>query len=283
MNLKDYFQKAQKNKFAIGQFNFSTIEQLRAIFSAAQKTRSPVILGTSEGEAGFMGLEEVVALVGIMRKRYRVPAFLNLDHGKNFEIIQKAIGAGYDAVLFDGSELPLKKNLEILKKVVKSARRKGVIVEGEIGHVGQESCVHKGKAAIKKEELTLPDEASYFVRKSGINSLAVAIGNVHGIYKKMPRLDFGRLTEIKKKVKVPLVLHGASGFSKAEIQRAIGLGVVKVNYNTELRLAWKEGFLEAFQKYQDEVKPYKILSEVQRNIEKIVFEKILWLGSRNRI
>ncbi|GAI51856.1 unnamed protein product [marine sediment metagenome] len=135
MGLKDYLEKAQKEKWAIGQFNFSTIEQLRGILAAAQKMKSPVILGTSEGESRYLGLKEIVALVEISKIKYKVPVFLNLDHGKDLNWIKKAIDFGYSAVHFDGSELPFKKNIKCAKKIVEYAHKKGVLVEGELGYL----------------------------------------------------------------------------------------------------------------------------------------------------
>lgn len=300
MGLKDYLEKAQKEKWAIGQFNFSTFEQLRGILAAAQKMKSPVILGTSEGESRYLGLKEIVALVEISKinpvrdseneekaisggisngVKYKVPAFLNLDHGKDLNWIKKAIDFGYPAVHFDGSELPFKKNIKCAKKIVEYAHKKGVLVEGELGYLRGDSKFHKKTARIEKEDLTLSEKAYRFVKETKVDSLAIAIGNIHGIYTGMPKLDFERLKEINKKTKAYLVLHGGSGIPKTEIKKAIKFGIVKVNINTELRLTWKKTLEKSFK--TQEIRPYKILPKVQKAIQKKVEEKINLFGSKN--
>ncbi len=258
MQLKDYLEKAQKQKFAIGQFNFSTFEQLRGILAAAQKMKSPVILGTSEGESKFLGLEEILALVEISKIKYKVSAFLNLDHGQDLDYIKKAIDFGYSAVHFDGSGLPLEKNIRYAKKVVEYAHKKGVLVEGELD-------------PIKKGGSTFPKEAEKFIKETKVDSLAIAIGNVHGMYKN-PKLDFERLKEINNRVNAFLVLHGGSGISNFQIRKVIKSGIVKININTELRLVWKRTLAKSLK--AQEIKPYKILPKVQKAVQEKVEEKL---------
>lgn len=282
MNLKNYLKKAKNQKWALGQFNFSTIEQLKGILNAAEKLKSPLILGTSEGESNFLGIKETIALVEISRVRYQIPIFLNFDHGKNWDLIKEAIDYGYDAVHFDGSGLSLKDNIKQTKKIVEYAHQKGILVEGELGIIKGESKLHKGKAKIKKQELTSPFDVVKFIKQTGIDSLAIAIGNIHGVYKKMPTLDLRRLEEINKNSKSFLVLHGGSGIPDKEIKKAIKLGIVKINFNTELRLIWKNS-LKKYLKSAEVFKPYKILSLVQNDIQKRVEEKITLLNSKNRI
>lgn len=272
MTLKDYLKKAQRQKFAIGQFNFSNLEQLRGILAAAQKTKSPVILGTSEGESKYLGLKEIVTLVEISKMKYRIPAFLNLDHGKNSEWLKKAIDFGYSAVHFDGSGLPFKENIKCAKKIVEYAHKKGVLVEGELGYLRGESKIHTEKAIIKKDDLTSPEDVERFVKKTGVDSLAIVIGNIHGIYSEKPKLDFERLKKINKKTNAFLVLHGGSGIPGVQIRKAIKSGIVKININTELRLAWKRALIKSLK--TQEIKPYKILSKAQEAVQKKVEEKL---------
>ncbi len=279
MNLKSYFKKAQREKWAIGQFNFSTLGQLRGILSAGQKLKSLVILGTSEGESNYLGLREIVALVEISKIKYKTPVFLNLDHGKDLNWIKKAIDFGYPAVHFDGSGLPFKKNIKYAKKIVDYAHKKGVLVEGELGYIEGGSKLHKKEIKIKKENLTSPENVWQFVRETKVDSLAISIGNVHGIYAGMPKLDLERLKEINDKTNTFLVLHGGSGISKKEVRKAIKLGIVKVNINTELRIAWKKA-LQTVIKTQ-EVKPYKILPKAQMAVQKKVEEKLKLFGSKS--
>ncbi|MBU3942906.1 class II fructose-bisphosphate aldolase [Patescibacteria group bacterium] len=255
--LKDVLQKAQKEGYAIGQFNFSTLEQLRGILDASKGLKTPVILGMSEGELKYMGLEEVIALVEISKNKYGVEAYLNLDHGKDRGLIKKCIDYGFSAVHFDGSSLPLEKNTEYVKTIVEYAHKKNVLVEGELEEIG-------GKKRYSLEEI------QDFTEKTGIDSLAIAIGSVHGLGK--VTLDFERLKKIKEKVSQFLVLHGGSGIPNSQIKKAIKLGIVKININTELRVAWREGFLNALK--GGEIKPYNIVPIVQKNIQKKVAEKI---------
>ena len=284
MKLKNYLQRAQAGDWAVAQINFSTPEQLRGIFAAGANLKSPLILGTSEGESKFLGFEEIVSLVKIYRKKYKFPtAFLNLDHGKNPDWIRSAVDFGYDAVHFDGSALPLEENIKQTKKIAEYGHRKGVLVEGELGAIKGESVFHEGKAEIAREDLTLPENVEKFLRETKVDSLAVAIGNVHGVYNIMPHLDFERLKEIDKKSKAFLVLHGGSGIPDQEIKQAIKLGIAKINFNTEIRIAWKKALEDVFQTAPNEVKPYKILPRVQEAIQKKVEEKIILLNSQNKI
>ncbi len=290
-DLKYYFNKAQKEKWAIGQFNFSDFTQLKAIVGVAKKMNSPVILGTSEGESKFFGLEEAIALRNVLRKTLRLssgqelPIFLNLDHGKSFEYLKQAIDAGYDMVHFDGSKLTLEENIKITKEVVKYAKRKGVLVEGELGVIGTDaSKVYTEKFEIKEENLTKPAEAKKYIKKTGVDLLAVSIGNFHGVEDsgQEPRLRLDRLEEIKEILgKSLFVMHGGSGTNEQDVKKAIELGIVKININTELRLAFTNGLKEAFENNPDEIVPYKYLPEAQRSVEMVVETKIkLFTNSR---
>jgi len=277
MNLLEYFKKAQKEKWAIGQFNFSTDEQLKGIIAAAQNLKSPIIIGTSEGESRFLGLKQAVALVKSFREETDFPVFLNLDHGKNLDYIKEAINLGYDCVHFDGSELSLSDNIELTKEIVKAASKKGVLVEGEIGIIG------KG-TEVKEENLTCLEDAKRFVHKTGVNSLAISIGNVHGVYQKMPKIDFERLKKIRTTIETPLVLHGGSGTKEKDIKKVIKEGIVKININTELRMAWKKTLKATInQSKREEIKPYKILLPVIKATQKVVEKKIKLFGSQNKV
>ena len=277
MNLKSYLNKAKKGKFAIPQYNFSTLEQLRGILAKAEQLKSPVILGTSQGELNFWGLKEVVALVEISKTKYNVPCFLHLDHGKDISLIKKVIDYGYSSVHFDGSKLPLKENIRLTKQIVNYAHKRGVIVEGELGHIQGESKLSKIKLAFKKEYLTDVGQVAQFVKETGVDTLAVSIGNVHGMYKGGPKIDFERLKEIADQTSF-LVLHGGSGISKSDIRKAIKMGIIKINVNTELRLAWKQ----SLEKSLKLVKPYKVLIPVQNAISKKVEEKVKLFDSINK-
>lgn len=284
MKLLFYFKKAKKEGWAIGQFNFSSLEQLRGILLAAKKLRSPVILGTSQGESNFLGLSAIVPLIYGQIFELKInpdSVFLNLDHGKEINYIKKAIEVGYQMVHFDGSDLSLKNNIKKIKGIIKYAHKKGVLVEGELGYLREKSEVHQGKFKIKKEDLTKPEEVVKFVAETNVDALAIAIGNIHGIYKRMPKLDLKRLREISKKSNVFLVLHGGSGISSNEIKKAIKSGITKININTELRLAWKKSLEQSLK--TKEIKPYKILPQVSKAVQKVVEEKIKLFGSQNKL
>ncbi len=250
--MKNLFKKAQKGKWAIGQFNISSLKTLNPIFLAAKKLKSPIIIGASERKSKRLGLEKVAALVGELRKKNKFPVFLNLDHSKSFLYIKKAIDSGYEAVHFDGSQLSLSENIKIAKKVVRYARKRNVFVEGEVGVIGG--------------VLTDPKDVQKFLRQVKVDSLAVNVGTIHGIVKlgkNNPPICLQRLKEIKKKTgKMPLVLHGGSGTAEKDIRAAIKSGIVKINISTELKIAYRK----------------KGLAGVQKVVEK----KIKLFGSRNR-
>ena len=284
--LEYYFKKAQKEGWAIGQFNFSDFTQMKAILDAAEKMKSPIILGTSEGESKFFGLEEAVALRDVLRKKVKLPIFLNLDHGKSFEYLKKAIDAGYDMVHFDGSKLPIEENIKITKEVVKYARKSGILVEGEMGILGTESSkLYAEKFEIEEENLTKPEEAKEYYKKTGVDLLAISIGNFHGIEISGidPNLRLDILKEIKGKVgEAMLVLHGGSGTPEEDIKEAIHLGITKVNINTELRLAFSGNLRRFLDNNRDEIVPYKFLVDAKTSVENVVSRKITLFGSENK-
>jgi len=285
-NILYYLKKAQAEYFAIGQFNFSDFTQMKAIINKAFELRSAVILGTSEGESKFFGMQEAVALRNILRKKTGLPIFLNLDHGKSFEYLKQAIDAGYDMVHFDGSKLPLEENIKITKEVIKYARKNGVIVEGEIGRIGTDaSRLYSEKFEIKEEYLTKPSEAKEYADKTEVDLLAVSIGNFHGMEDsgREPKLRLDRLEEIKKALnKTLFVLHGGSGTDRQDVRKAIEIGIVKININTELRLAFSKSLRRFLDNNPEEIVPYKFLADAENSVEKVVELKIKLFDSENR-
>lgn len=277
-NLKSYFQKAQKEGWAIGQFNFSNLEILKGIIQAANEMRAPVILGTSERESKFFGLEEASAIINIYKKRIKLPLFLNLDHGKSLDYIKKAADAGYDAIHIDGSFLPLRENIELTKKAIQICRGKGIFVEGEVGCIKGVSQILNEAPEITEADLTLPDDALKFAEETGVDSLVVNIGTFHGIDAsgKNPHINILRLKEIKEKLgdKVFLVLHGGSGTPEEDIIKAIKLGIVKININTDLRLAYSNALKKSLLEKPKETTPYKYMPEVIIAVQKVAEEKI---------
>ena len=290
--MKEILKKARQEKYAIGSFNFSTAEILKAIVAAARELKSPIIVSTSEGEANFFGLREAAALVNAWRQATKLPIILNLDHGKSLPIIKKALAAGYNAVHFDGSSLPYEQNLAQTNEAVKYIREvektfdREIIVEGELGYLRGTSSLHKEKLEIKPQDLTSSEQAVDFIERTGVDSLAVVIGNAHGIFTtEQEKLYLDRLAEIKQTVgdKVFLVLHGGSGIPAEDVKRAIELGIVKVNINTELRLAYQSGLAEELKDQPQETTPYKILESSFENVKKVVMEKIKLFGSEGKV
>ncbi len=285
-NIKYYLKKAQKEGFAIGQFNFSDFTQMKGVVNKGAELKSPIILGTSEGESNFFGLEEAVALRNVLRKKMGVPIFLNLDHGKTFEYLKKAIDAGYDMVHFDGSKLPLEENIKITKQVIKYARRKGVTVEGEIGMIGNDaSRLYSEKFEIKEENLTNPAEAAEYVKKTKVDLLAVSIGNFHGI--EISGIDPNLRLDLLKEIRIAtgetaLVLHGGSGTPEDDIRGAIKIGIQKININTELRLAFSGNLRRALTD-AEVIVPYKFLADALKAVEGVTGRKIELFGSASKV
>jgi len=284
-NLLYYYKKAEKEGWALPQFNFSTADQLKGIVEGALLQKAPLLVGTSEGDSAFIGKAQAVALVESYRKETKLPIFLNFDHGKSVESVREAMEAGYDAVHFDGSAFPFAENVKLTKKVVALAKKHGIVlVEGEYAEIpGLHSTFHKGKTPkLGKGSFTDPKEAREFVRKTGVTSLAVLVGTVHGVYKRNPRLDIELLSEIKKHVTSFMVLHGGSGTLKADLLSAVKTGVVKVNVSTELRAAFVNTLRTTLNNNKDEVTPYNVLPPSVEAVRKVTEEKLQFLGSSNK-
>ena len=285
-NLKHYFKKAYQEHWAIGQFNFSTFEQVKGIIAAAQQLKAPIILGTSEGESKFVGLEEAVALRDVLRKKTGVPIFLNLDHGKSFDYLKEAVAAGYDMIHFDGSKLPLDENIKISKEVVKFAKWKNVVVEGEVGRFGTDaSRMYTEKFEIKEENLTNAEDAKRYLKEAKVDVLAVSIGTFHGIdiTGVSPHIKLDRLAQIKEGIAIPMVLHGGSGTPEEDIKAAIQGGISKININTETRLAFSSALRKALSDNTSEITPYKYLGDPIEAVKTVIVKNITLFGSAGKV
>ena len=283
--LRDCVAEAAAERRAIGHFNISNLEGLWAIFRAAQTHNLPVIIGVSEGERDFVGVWQAVALVQSLREEFDYPIFLNADHSYCFEQIKDAIGAGFDAVNFDGAKLALDENIKITKECVDYARAKSteagrdILVEGELGYIGTSSKILTELptgVSVASADLTTPADAARFVEETGVDLLAPAVGNVHGMMASgaEPRLDIERVATIRAAAGVPLVLHGGSGNTEADFKAAIAAGVAIVHINTELRVAYRDALKFALQAESDEVAPYKILKPAVVAMQKVVEKKL---------
>ena len=280
-SLRQTVREAAKRKIAVGHFNIADIAGLQAIVGAAKALQVPVILGTSEGEAGFLGRKEIAAYIRALREELRMPIYLNSDHTHSFEEIKKAVAAGYDAILFDGGHLSIEENIRQTKKVVAyvKAKNKNIIVEGELGNIGSGSVIRKEipkDAAIELKDLTKPEDAARFVKATGVDMFAPAVGNLHGMFANMPNpaLKIGRIREIKEAVRIPMVLHGGSGIADPDFIAAIDAGITIVHISTELRVAWRKGMDEALRADPDEIAPYKLFPKAIDGVREVVTRRL---------
>ena len=289
MNILDEFTKAKKEKYAIGSFNFSNLEILKGIIGAAANLKSPVILSTSEGESGYFGKKQARAIVDVFIQETGWPIFLNLDHGKSLESVKEAIAAGYDSIHFDASKMDFEENIKKTKEVVEFSRTNGIKnIEGEINYFKGSSSLHEA-IEIKEEDMTTASQAKEYVAKTGVTSLAIAVGSIHGITlnEKMenPHLNLERIKEIDQALegKINLVLHGGSGTPEDDIRKAVELGIVKINVNTEIRVAFRQALELALKQNPDETTPYKLMPLIVSGVSKVVEEKIKLFNSDNKL
>ncbi|MCF7865644.1 MAG: class II fructose-bisphosphate aldolase [Candidatus Pacebacteria bacterium] len=304
--LRQYIQEARENGAAIGHFNISNVEALNGIVKAARKLNVPVVIGVSEGERDFIGVSQVSALVRSLRQKLNHPIFLNADHTYSFERVKEAIDAGFDMVITDHAGTDIQANIDFTRQAVQYAKEVNekrangldvdvtgknslgfpteVLVEAEIGYIGKSSKVLDGvpteipldeNGNIALSALTTAEDASTFVRETGIDLLAPAVGNIHGIVKNaQPKLNIARIAEIAASTDAPLVLHGASGIGNTELAAAVEAGISMVHYNTELRVAYRDALRDSLAQNPNEVAPYKFLASSVEAVEKVVEEKL---------
>jgi fructose-bisphosphate aldolase class II len=285
--LRETLEEARAGKRAVGHFNIADLAALKGIFGAAKDLDLPVVIGLSEGERDFVGVRQAAALVKSLREERDFPIYLNADHTHSIERIKAAVDAGFDAVLFDGGKLPLEENIERTKEVVAYARAAGrdIVVEGELGYIGSSSEVFTelpAGAAIRPEDLTKPDDAKRFVEATGIDLLAPAVGNVHGMFANAanPRLSIDTIRAIAGAVPAGLVLHGGSGTTDDDFTQAIAAGVVIVHISTELRRAWRAGVERGLAEHPGELAPYKILPDAVAEVAEVVKKRLALFAGR---
>ena len=280
-NLRDVLEQAQANGIAVGHFNVSDLVLLKAVFSSAQELKVPVLVGASEGERKFIGTRQLAALVRSLREEFDYPIFLNADHTHSLEKGIEAAKAGFDAIVFDLSALPFEENVRQTKEAVEALKsiNPAMLVEGEIGDIGTGSEIHDEAPDLAKG-LTSPEQAKQFVESTGIDILAPAVGNMHGMLKSMvrgetkKRLDIPRIAQIKQAAKVFLTLHGGSGTDDEDLRKAIAAGINIVHINTELRVAWRHGLEEGLAKLPNEVVPYKILPFAEESVKQVTRSRL---------
>lgn len=297
---KKILNKAKKGNYAVGAFNFVNMEVLQAIIKAAELEKSPVIIQTTEGALDYAGVDYLSAMAVMAAKKAKVPIALHLDHGQGLSYIRAVIKHGYTSVMIDGSHLSFRENIALTKMVVALARKKNVSVEAELGTLGGIEDKVSGTVC-----LTEPEDAVEFIKQTGVDSLAIAIGTSHGAYKfkAKSKLDFKRLREIRDKVNVPLVLHGASGIppavvkkavkygaklkkacgvSEAHIRKARDGGICKINIDSDIRLTFDAAVREVLMTKPEVFDPRKILAPARDQIVDVVRKKMRLFGSSGK-
>ena len=285
-SLRDVLERADKNCVAVGHFNVSDLVLLKAVFASAQELVVPVLIGVSEGERDFIGVRQIAALVRSLREEFDFPIFLNADHTHSLAKAVAAARAGFDAIVFDLSALPFEQNVRQTKEAVEALKaiNPAILVEGEIGDIGTGSEIHE-QAPHPSSGLTTPMEAKQYVDATGIDILAPAVGNMHGMLKSMvqgetkKRLDIARISQIKSAARILITLHGGSGTDDDDLRKAIAAGINIVHINTELRVAWRRGLEESLAKQPHEVVPYKILPVVVEEVKQVTRSRLRLFNS----
>lgn len=280
VNSKEVLEKAKEGKYAVPHFNINNLEWTRFILEECEKEKSPVILGVSEGAKKYMvGFHTVTEMVKAMVEELQitVPVVLHLDHGSSVASCKEAIDAGFTSVMIDASKYSVEENIQMTKEVVEYAHQKNVTVEAEIGHVGGEEDGVADELAYAKVE-----DAIRLAKETGIDSLAPALGSVHGIYKGEPKLDFQRMMEIKEKTNLPLVLHGGSGIPDELIKKSVICGICKLNINTDLQIVWAKAVRSFLDENQSVYDPRKVIKAGEQAIKDKIDEKIHLLESNGK-
>ena len=288
-SLRDLLQEAQQNGRAIGHFNISDLVLVKAVFGAARELNVPVLVGLSEGEREFVGTRQIAAFIRSLREEFDYPIFLNADHTHSLAKGIEAAKAGFDSIVFDLSALPFDENIKQTKQAVEALKaiNPSMLVEGEIGDIGSGSEIHDSAPDLSKG-LSTPEEAKQFVQNTGVDILAPAVGNMHGMLRSMldgetkKHLHIDRIAAIKQAAGVFLTLHGGSGTDDDDFRKAIAAGINIVHINTELRVAWRHGLEEGLAKDPDEVVPYKILPTAVDAVKQVVVDRLsLFNGKRH--
>lgn len=280
VDTREMLIKARKEGYAVPAFNIHNLETIQTVIEAASELKSPLILAATPGTMDYAGRAYIQAIAEVAATVNDIPIALHLDHHETIETIKESLELGVKSVMIDGSHGSFEDNIAITKQVVELAHKYGATVEGELGKlVGQEDDMI---VEAKDAEYTDPDAAKEFVERTGIDSLAMAIGTGHGVYESEPNLDFERLKQIKNLVSVPLVLHGASGISKEDVQRSIELGSAKVNISTELKIPFSDTLRKFLIDNPEETDTRKYMNPAKAAMKKVAKEKILMCMSDNK-
>lgn len=276
---KEMLLDAQSNGYAVGAFNVENMEMVMAVVSAAEELKSPVIMQTTPSTVKYADFDYFYANAKVAAEKASVPVAIHLDHGNSFELAMKAYRTGYTSIMIDGSHYTFEKNIDLTKSVVDVCKSENIPVEAELGKVGgKEDDLDGGDGGY-----TDPSEAKEFVEKTGVDSLAVAIGTAHGIYKGEPKLDLNRLSEIREVVDVPLVLHGTSGVPDDAVRECVNRGICKVNYATDLRIAFTKGVKKVLDENPDTIDPKKYNAQGIEEVKEYVKSKMSVVKSIGKV
>ena len=276
---KEMLLRAQAGHYAVGAFNVENMEMVMAVVQAAEESRAPVIMQTTPSTVKYAGLDYYLAMAKAAAERATVPVAMHLDHGDSFELAMQALRTGYTSIMIDGSHDSFEDNIALTRRVTDACAPSGVPVEAELGKVGgKEDDLEGGDG----NPFTDPQQAKEFVERTGVDSLAVAIGTAHGLYKGVPKLDFDRLSAIRELVSIPLVLHGASGVPDEAVRESIRRGICKVNFATELRIAFSDGVKKYLADDPDAFDPKKYCKVGRAGVVALVKEKIALCGSNGQ-
>ncbi len=280
LSTREMLKKAQREGYAVPAFNIHNLETLQVVVETAAELKSPVILAGTPSTIKYAGADYIVSMAEVAAKTYKIPIAIHLDHFEEVEAIKDYIDKGFKSTMIDASHEDYENNIKIVKEVVDYAHEFDATVEAELGRLGgqEDDLVVDEKDAM----YTNPDQANNFVEKTGIDSLAVAIGTAHGLYKGKAKLDFDRLKEIKEKVSVPLVLHGASDVPDELVKEAIRCGICKVNVATDLKIPFSNAVKQYFKENPEANDPRKYMTPAKETMKKIVAHKIEVCGSKNR-
>ncbi|KFX56841.1 tagatose bisphosphate family class II aldolase [Clostridium botulinum] len=280
LSTKQMLLKAQKEGYAVPAFNIHNLETLQVVVDTAMKMRSPVIIAGTPSTIEYAGAAYIEAMAEVAARKYDIPIAIHLDHFEDIDEIKKNIDIGFRSCMIDASREEFEVNIEKVKEVVEYAHEYDATVEAELGKLGGK----EDDLIVSEKDLmyTNPDDAVEFIKRTGVDSLAVAIGTAHGLYKGKAKLDFERLKEIRNKVHVPLVLHGASDVPDELVKKAISLGICKVNIATDLKIPFSDAVKEYFKKNPNANDPRKYMTPGKEAMEKIVENKIKVCGSANR-
>lgn len=281
---KEILLDAQKNHYAVGAFNANNMEIVQAIIETAEEENAPVIVQASQGAIKYANLEMIVSMVKTMAESTPIPVVLHLDHGTDYYQNIRCLRAGFTSLMFDGSKLPFEENVEMTKKVVEMAHTCNIPVEAEIGQIGKmDSSDEPGVARERiKEFMADPEEAERFVKLTGIDSLAAAVGTIHGCREPIAKLDIPLIEKIRELTGVPLVLHGASGANDEEIKKGIAAGISKINIDTRIRMAFTKAAREYLVHHPEEIDPRKVLAPAKEAAKEVIRNRIRVLGSNKQ-